>query len=316
MTWWLHVIEVVGIFAALLGTPVGLIWMERRLLAGFQDRYGPNRVGPLGLLQPVADGIKLFLKEDWVPPFADRYVFIVAPSIFLVTVLLAFGTIPFSPGRQVADLNVGLLFFLGMISLGVYSVVLAGASSNSKYSLMGGMRAAAQMISYELPLGLSLLGVIMLSGSFRLGDIVAAQQRAWFCLLQPLGLAVFLIAAIAESRRIPFDIAEADSELVAGYHTEYSGMKFGLFFLGEYLDVMLIGAMTTVLFLGGWRGPALPPLLWFALKAGLVMTLFMWVRSILPRYRFDQLMDLSWKVLLPLALLNAVATGLIALLLR
>lgn len=312
----LHLIQVVVILFVLLNLPIGLIWLERRLLGGFQDRYGPNRVGPFGLLQPVADAIKLFMKEDWVPPFADRYVFVVAPSIVVVTVLLAFGTIPFTRHIAVADLNIGLLFFLAMASLGVYSIVLSGWASNSKYSLVGGLRAAAQMISYEIPMALSVVGVAMLAGSLRLGEIVEAQRHLWFCVPQVVGLAVFLIATIAEARRIPFDLPEADSEIVSGYHTEYSSMKFGLFFLGEYLDVALVAAMTTVLFLGGWHGPWLPGLLWFALKAGAVVMVFVWVRSVLPRFRFDQLMDFGWKVLLPISLLNIVVTGYFALLAR
>jgi len=286
---------------------------ERRLLAGFQDRYGPNRVGKFGLLQPIADAIKLFMKEDWVPPFADRYVFVIAPSIVVVTVLLVFGTIPFTSRIAIADFNVGLLFFLAMASLGVYSIVLSGWASNSKYSLVGGLRAAAQMISYEIPMALSVVGVVMLAGSLRLGDIVEAQRSLWFCVVQPVGLVIFLIATIAEARRIPFDLPEADSEIVAGYHTEYSSMKFGLFFLGEYLDVALVACMTTVLFLGGWKGPWLPELLWFAIKTGAIVFLFIWVRSVLPRFRFDQLMDFGWKVLLPLSLLNILVTGYIAL---
>jgi NADH-quinone oxidoreductase subunit H len=310
---WPRLLEVVIILVVLLNIPIGLIWFERRLLAGFQDRYGPNRVGKFGLLQPIADAIKLFMKEDWVPPFADRYVFVIAPSIVVVTVLLVFGTIPFTSRIAIADFNVGLLFFLAMASLGVYSIVLSGWASNSKYSLVGGLRAAAQMISYEIPMALSVVGVVMLAGSLRLGDIVEAQRSLWFCVVQPVGLVIFLIATIAEARRIPFDLPEADSEIVAGYHTEYSSMKFGLFFLGEYLDVALVACMTTVLFLGGWKGPWLPELLWFAIKTGAIVFLFIWVRSVLPRFRFDQLMDFGWKVLLPLSLLNILVTGYIAL---
>ncbi|MFB3881536.1 MAG: NADH-quinone oxidoreductase subunit NuoH [Armatimonadota bacterium] len=321
MSWLIPALTAVVILAALLVSPMGLIWLERRLLAGFQDRHGPNRVGPLGLLQPVADSLKLFLKEDWVPPFADRFAFIIAPGIVVVTVLLVFGVIPFAPNFRVTDLNVGLLFFLGMTSLGVYSIVLGGWASNSKYSLVGALRAAAQMISYEVPMGLSLVGVVMLAGSFRLGDIVEAQHRVWFCLLQPAGMVIFLIAAVAESRRTPFDLPEADTELVQGYHTEYSGMKFGLFLVGEYLDVVLVGAVTTALFLGGWEAPwfaphgggSLAPLIWFAVKTGAVILLFIWLRSALPRFRFDQLMDFGWKALLPLSLLNLLITGLVAL---
>ena len=316
MSWIAYVIKVVAILVVLLLLPIGLIWLERRLLGGFQDRYGPNRVGPFGLMQPIADGIKLMMKEDWVPPFADRYVFMVAPAIVPITVLLVFGTIPFTSSIHVADLNIGLLFFLAMASLGVYSIVLAGWSSNSKYSLVGGLRAAAQMISYEIPMGLSLVGVVMLAGSFRLSEVVAAQRSVWFCIVQPVGLVIFLTATLAEARRIPFDLPEAESELVNGYHTEYSSMKFALFFLGEYLDVMLVSCMVTVLFLGGWHGPWLPPLLWFALKVGAVIVVFVWVRSVLPRFRFDQLMDFGWKILLPISLVNMLVTGAVVLAVR
>jgi NADH-quinone oxidoreductase subunit H len=310
------VIEVVAILAVLLSIAGFLIWYERRLLAGFQDRLGPNRVGPFGLLQPMADIVKLLSKEDWIPPFADGFIFVLAPSIVPITVLLAFAVVPFSEWVSVTDLNIGLLFILGMLSLGVYSVTFGGWASNSKYSLLGGLRGAAQMISYELPLGLSLVGVVMLAGSFRLTDIVRAQSPLWFVVLQPLGFLIFMVAGFAESRRVPFDLPEAENELVGGYHTEYSGMKFALFFMGEYLDITLLSALTTVLFLGGWRGPFLPPMLWFFLKLGMLITLFIWVRSILPRYRFDQLMHLGWKVLLPLALLNILITGLVALAIR
>ena len=313
MTWLLPALKVVAILLVLLTIPVGLTWFERRLLAWFQDRYGPNRVGPFGLLQPVADGIKLLLKEDWLPPFADRLVFTLAPAILVVTVLLAFGVIPFDPKIRISDLNVGLLVFLGLTSLGVYSIVLAGWSSNSKYSLIGGLRATAQMISYEIPMGISVVGVVMLSGSFRLGAIVEAQRSLWFAVAQPIGLLVFLTAAIAEARRIPFDLPEADAEIIAGYHTEYSSLKFGMFYLGEYLDITLVGCMTTALFLGGWHGPWLPPLVWFALKTGAVIVFFVWVRAALPRFRFDQLMDFGWKVLIPLSLLNVVITATLAL---
>jgi NADH-quinone oxidoreductase subunit H len=286
-----------------------LIWLERRLLGLWQDRYGPNRVGPFGLLQAVADVIKILMKEDWVPPFADRPVFVIAPGIIVVTVLMSFAVIPFGRGISIADLNVGLLFFLGMSSLGVYSVVLAGWSSGSKYSLLGGLRASAQMISYEVFMGLSLCGVIMSAGSFSLREIVEAQKGIWFCVPQFLGLVVFLIAGLAETHRLPFDLPEAESELVAGYHTEYSGLKFGLFFLGEYLGITLVSALITVLFFGGWLGPWLPPGVWFFLKTFVFICGFILLRASLPRPRYDQLMAFGWKAMLPLSLLNLIITG-------
>jgi NADH-quinone oxidoreductase subunit H len=300
---------IVGVLVALLSVSAGLIWLERRLLALWQDRYGPNRVGPFGLLQVLADMIKIFSKEDWIPPFADKPVFVMAPAVIVVTVLLSFAIVPFAPGIAVVDLNIGLLFFLAMSSMGVYSVVLAGWSSNNKYALLGGLRAAAQMLSYEVFMGLSLMGVVLLAGSFNLREIVVAQQRLWFCIPQILGLLIFLIAGVAETRRLPFDLPEAESELVAGYHAEYSGMKFGMFFVGEYLGVMLISAMIVTLFFGGWLGPVLPPLVWFTLKTLVCVCFFILLRATLPRPRFDQLMSYGWKAMLPLALLNVVITG-------
>ena len=311
MTWVLPAVQTLVIMIVLGNLPIGLIWLERRLLGGFQDRYGPNRVGPQGLLQPLADAIKLIAKEDWVPPFADRYVFVAAPAIIVVTVMLVFATMPFTAHIHVTDLNVGLLFFLAMASLGVYSIVLAGWASNSKYSLVGGLRAAAQMISYELPMGISLLGVVMLAGSFRLGAIVDAQRSLWFCLTQPVGLIIFLIATLAEAKRIPFDLPEAESELVVGYHTEYSSLKFGFFFVGEYLDIVLVGALTTVLFLGGWHGPFLPGVIWFLLKVYAIIFVLMWFRWTFPRVRFDQLVTFAWKILIPLAFVNLLITALV-----
>ncbi|MGD8855094.1 MAG: NADH-quinone oxidoreductase subunit NuoH [Chloroflexota bacterium] len=302
-------LTVVGVLAISLSIAAGNIWLERRLLALWQDRYGPNRVGPFGLMQVLADMIKIFTKEDWIPPFADKPVFILAPVIVIVTVLLSFAVLPVAPGIQVADLNIGLLFFLAMSALGAYSVVLAGWSSNNKYALLGGLRAAAQLLSYEVFMGLSLMGVVLLAGSFNLGDIVAAQKKLWFLIPQFLGFLIFFIAGLAETHRVPFDLPEADSELVAGYHSEYSGMKFGMFFVGEYLGITLISAMTVTLFLGGWQGPFLPPLLWFLLKTFLLIGIFVLLRAALPRPRYDQLMALGWKLLLPLALLNLVVTA-------
>jgi NADH-quinone oxidoreductase subunit H len=304
-----YILIIVGELLVLTGIAAGLIYFERRVLALWQDRYGPNRVGPFGTLQVVADMVKILTKEDWVPPFADKVVFVIAPAIIIFTVLMSFAVIPFAPGIQVVDLNIGLLYFLGLSSLGVYSVVLGGWSSNSKYSLMGGLRASAQMLSYEVFMGLSLLGVVMLAGSFSLNAIVQAQQHLWFVIPQIVGFFVFSVAGIAETRRLPFDLPESDSELIAGFHSEYSGMKFGMFFVGEYLGITLVSCMVTVLFLGGWNGPVLPPILWFLIKMGAIITLFVLLRASLPRPRYDQLMHYGWKVMLPLALLNLMVTG-------
>jgi NADH-quinone oxidoreductase subunit H len=292
-----------------LNLAAGLVWVERRLLALWQDRYGPNRVGPFGLLQPLADSVKLFLKEDWIPPFADKPVFVLAPAIIVATALLSFAVIPFAPGFVIADLNIGLLFFLAMSSLGVYSVVLAGWSSNNKYSLLGGIRASAQMLSYEVFMGLAMVGVVVISGSFRLTDIVEAQRKLWFVIPQFVGFVLFLIAGVAEARRLPFDLAEAESELIAGFHSEYSSMKFGMFFVGEYIGVTLISAMISLLYFGGWLGPILPPAIWFGIKTMAFICLFILLRAALPRPRFDQLMAWGWKFMLPLALLNLLVTG-------
>jgi NADH-quinone oxidoreductase subunit H len=267
-------------------------------------------VGPFGLLQVLADMIKIFNKEDWIPPFADKPVFILAPAVIITTVLLSFSVVPFGPGIAVANLNIGLLFFLAMSSLGAYSVVLAGWASNNKYALLGGLRSAAQMLTYEVFMGLSLMGVVMLAGSFNLQEIVEAQRSIWFCIPQFLGLVIFLVAGLAETHRLPFDLPESESELVAGYHVEYSGMKFGMFYVGEYLGITLISAMITTLFFGGWLGPApIPPVIWFFLKTFLLVCVFILLRASLPRPRYDQLMAYGWKVMLPLALLNLVATG-------
>ncbi|HEU0139385.1 MAG TPA: NADH-quinone oxidoreductase subunit NuoH [Bryobacteraceae bacterium] len=307
--------SILGILFASLTIAAGLIWLERRLLALWQDRYGPNRVGPFGLAQVIADAVKIFFKQDWIAPFADKPVFIIAPAIILVTVLLSFAVVPFAPGIVVSDPNIALLFFLGMSSLGAYSVVLAGWSSNNKYALLGSLRAAAQLLSYEVFMGLSVMGVVMLAGSFQLSEIVHAQRGLWFVVPQFLGFVLFLIAGVAETRRLPFDLPEAESELVAGFHSEYSGMKFGMFFVGEYLGVTLISAMITVLFFGGWLGPVLPPIVWFLLKMFLFISFFILLRASLPRPRFDQLMSWAWKLLLPLALLNLIVTGAVVLVL-
>ena len=305
----LHLIILFSILFVVLTIGSMLIWLERRLLALWQDRYGPNRVGPFGLLQVLADSIKIFAKEDWIPPFADKAVFIIAPAVIMVVVLMSFTVIPFAPGIEVVDLNIGLLFFLAMSSMGVYSVALAGWASNSKYSLLGGLRSVAQMLSYEVFMGLSLMGVVMLAGSFNLREIVEAQRGGWFIIPQFIGFVVFFIAGIAETHRLPFDLPEAESELVAGFHAEYSGMKFGMFFIGEYLAITLISALTVTLFFGGWMGPLLPPVIWFAIKTFVFICFFILLRASLPRPRYDQLMSFGWKVMLPLSLANLVVTG-------
>lgn len=297
------------IFGCVMTAAAGLIWLERRLLGLWQDRYGPNRVGPFGILQVLADMIKIFTKEDWIPPFADKPVFIISPAIIVLSALLSFAIVPFAPGIQVVDLNIGILFFLAMSSLSVYSIAFAGWSSNNKYALLGGMRSSAQMISYEVFMGLSLMGVVMLADSYNLFEIVEAQKGMWFFIPQFPGFLVFLIAGIAETRRLPFDLPEAESELVAGYHVEYSGMKFGLFFVGEYIGITLISALTVTLFFGGWLGPWLPPVVWFVLKTFVFICIFVLLRASLPRPRYDQLMVLGWKVMLPLALFNLLLTG-------
>ena len=301
-----------------------LVWVERKFLARLQIRYGPNRAGTFGLLQPLADIVKMIAKEDTVPDGADKALFMIAPAVVATTAFLMFAVVPFGGeitlwGRRiplvVTDLNIGLLFVFAMSSLGVYGVALGGWASNSKYGLLGGIRGAAQMISYELPLGLSLIPVVMMAHSFSMVDIVQSQQRYPFILFQPLAFLIFVISAMADSKRTPFDLPEAESELIAGYHTEYSGMRFGLFFLGEYVNMIVFGGILAVLFLGGWRGPFLPPFVWLFIKIILVSLFMIWVRGTLPRLRYDQLMVLGWKVLIPLSLINIVVTGAVGLLL-
>jgi NADH-quinone oxidoreductase subunit H len=314
---WAHVVwELVIVLIVLVGAlsiAAGLTWFERRLLGFFQDRLGPNRVGPAGLLQPLADVVKMATKEDWIPPFADRTLFVLAPAIIVVSVLLAFVVVPVTKSIVVADMNIGLLFFLAMSSLGVYSVVLAGWSSHSKYSVIGGLRAAAQMMSYEVFMGLALTGVVLLAGSFNLNRIVEGQRGLWYIVPQLPGFIVFLLAGFAEMRRIPFDLVEAESELVAGYRTEYSGMKSGVFLVGEYLGMTLISALIATLYFGGWLGPGLPGWLWFLIKTFILVCFFILVRATLPRPRYDQLMELGWKILLPISLANLAITGAIIL---
>jgi NADH-quinone oxidoreductase subunit H len=314
----LLLLKMVVVLGVLLLLAAYLVWAERKLLARLQVRYGPNRAGIFGLLQPIADSIKMITKEDVMPDGADRLIFLLAPAVVAITALLMFAVVPFGEemilfGHNVpmviSDLNVGLLFVLALSSLGIYGVALGGWASNSKYSLLGGIRGAAQMISYELSLGLSLIPIVMIAGSFSLVDIVTAQQRFWFIFVQPVSFVIFLISAMAESKRIPFDIPEAENELGAGYHMEYSGMRFGLFFIGEYVHIQVMGALIAVFFLGGWRGPILPGPVWLLIKILIVAVFMIWTRATLPRLRYDQLMALGWKVLVPAALINIVITG-------
>lgn len=300
-----------------------LVLVERKLLGRLQQRYGPNRVGPFGLLQPLADGVKALLKEDLVPEGADRILFFVVPAVLPLATLLAFAVVPFGQditvmGQKVpmviADLDVGVLYILALSSVGVYAMALGGWASNSKYGVLGAVRGVGQMISYELPMGLTLVPVVMLAGTMSLTGIVDAQAAMPFVVYQPVAFALFLVSALAEIKRTPFDLAEAENELQAGYHMEYSGMRFALFFLGEYVNMIFLGLLAAVFFLGGWHGPWLPPIVWLMLKTAVVPLLFIWTRNTLPRLRPDQLMRLCWVWLAPLALVNIVATGAVMLL--
>jgi len=305
-------VKIFVILNGMLGMVSYVIYAERKIAGHMQARTGPNRVGPFGLLQPIADVLKLFFKEEFIPAGANKVIFHIAPMLAVIPALVSFAVIPIGPNFTVTDINVGLLLFLAMSSLGVYSITLAGWSSNNKYALLGGLRSSAQMISYELAMGLSTVGVLLLAGSLSLVEIVKAQQHLWFVVVQPLGFVIFLITALAETNRAPFDLPEAEAELVAGFHTEYSSMKFGLFFLGEFANVITICSIAVTLFLGGWNGPWLPDslkFLWFFVKLGALVFFFIWVRWTFPRLRYDQLMQLGWKVLLPLALLNVVVTA-------
>ncbi|HIA24156.1 MAG TPA: NADH-quinone oxidoreductase subunit NuoH [Candidatus Marinimicrobia bacterium] len=325
-------VKVLVVFAGTMLTVLIMIYAERRVSAFIQGRLGPNRVGPQGIFQPLADGIKFLMKEDIIPAGVDKPIFILAPAILLIPALMTFAVIPFGSditlfGRQiplqVADVNVGILYILALTSIGVYGIVLAGWSSNSKYSLLGGLRSSAQLISYELAMGLAVVSIILLSGSLKLNDIVGDQQGhflSWNVFKQPLAFLIFLVAVYAETNRLPFDLSEAEQELVGGYHTEYSSMKFAMFFMAEYANMITAAALTVTLFFGGWDVPfvneaalgmwgAMLSVTSFILKMGFFLFLFIWVRWTFPRFRYDQLMKLGWKVMLPLALFNIFLTA-------
>ena len=301
----------------LLGVPL-IVWMERKVIGHMQDRIGPERVGPFGLLQTIADGIKLFMKEDIIPSQADKVVFVLAPALTVITALVATTVIPWGDtvqlfgrtiGLHITDVNIALLFVLGATSMGVYGIVLGGWASNSKYPLLGGLRSSAQMISYELAQGIALVGVILMTGTLSLAEIGRAQKHMWFIVPQFVGFVVYLLAGIAETNRAPFDLPEAETELVAGFHTEFSSMKFAFYFLGEYANMMVVSGVAITVFLGAWQGPFLPGPVWFLIKLTAFLFFYVWLRATFPRLRYDQLMAFGWKVLLPVSLLNLVVTA-------
>jgi NADH-quinone oxidoreductase subunit H len=320
------VLKVVVIFAGLMTAVAYSTYMERKVVAHIQNRIGPNVTGPVGLLQPIADAVKLLFKETFPPAMANKFFFIMAPMISFVTACMSIAVIPVGDlinigGRQIemliSDLNIGILYILAITSLGVYGIVLAGWSSNSKYSLLGGLRSTAQMISYEVSLGLGLIAVLLLSQTFSVSEIVRQQSGSifnWYFFKQPVAFFIYFISAMAETNRNPFDLPEAESELVAGYHTEYSGMRFSLFFLGEYANMITVSAIATSIFFGGWNGPFLPPVVWFLIKVIAFMFIFIWIRGTLPRLRYDQLMRFGWLILFPVGIVNIIISALIVVL--
>jgi NADH-quinone oxidoreductase subunit H len=286
-----------------------ILWVDRRFASFIQERLGPNRVGPFGLLQSVNDAAKLIGKESIIPAAADKRVYKLAPILIFAVTIILYGLLPYGKGMSPVNLSVGLLFFVAISSTSTIAILMAGWGSNNKYSLLGGMRTVAQVISYEIPLAFSMIGVVMLSGSMNLGEISAAQHGIWFIFFQPLAFVVFLIAALAELSRSPFDMTEAEQEIIAGYHTEYSGMRFALFFMAEYANLFSVAALGAVLFLGGWEGPILPGYIWFIGKTWAMVILILWIRWTLPRARLDKMMKFNWKYLIPLSILNILLTG-------
>ncbi len=318
----LIIVKVVVVYMAVITGCAYATWLERKLLGRLQHRVGPTYVGPFGLLQPIADGLKLIFKEDVIPSQAEKFILIIAPVIAFIPGFLAFAVIPIGPPIElfgytipltISDLNIGILFILATTSLGVYGLALGGWSSGSKYSLLGGIRSSAQMISYEVSYGLALVPIVMIAGTLSLNEIVAQQSSVfdWYVFKNPVAFLIFWICAVAETNRLPFDMPEAESELVAGYLTEYSSMRFSMFFVGEYANMITAAAVVATVFFGGWQGPFLPGPLWLVLKVIVFMVFYIWFRATFPRLRYDQLMDLGWKVLFPLALLNVLVTGII-----
>jgi NADH-quinone oxidoreductase subunit H len=317
------IISIIKVAVVLIAVLTGCAYstlLERRLVARIQHRVGPNLAGPFGLLQPIADAVKLAFKEDLIPEKAERITYALAPLVSFIPAFLSIAVVPFGDkvtimgyeiDMVISDLNIGILFFFAITSLGVYGIVLAGWSSGSKYSLLGAIRSSAQMISYEIAYGLSVIGVLIIAQTLSMKELVAQQSGFfdWYIFKQPLGFILFVICAFAETNRNPFDLPEAESELVGGYHTEYSSMRFAMFFIGEYASMITVAAVVTTLFLGGWQGPFLPPILWFLIKVFLFMSFYIWVRGTLPRFRYDQLMNFGWKVMFPLALANVLVTA-------